>query len=83
LVTPWDPTNERLDWLAEVTAGRGIATKWTGRTNLDVLAARRQPLVSYYFGEMVWTNPAWRAEHAERPAPVEADLASRRRRPTE
>jgi hypothetical protein len=51
LVTPWDPTNERLDWLAELTAGSGIPTKWMGRTNLDVLAAQRQSLVSYYFGD--------------------------------
>jgi hypothetical protein len=51
LVTPWDPTNERLDWLAGLTAGSGVATTWMGRTNLDVLAAQRQSLVSYYFGD--------------------------------
>jgi hypothetical protein len=51
LVTPWNPTNERLDWLAGLTAGSGVATTWMGRTNLDVLAAQRQSLVSYYFGD--------------------------------
>src|SRR5258706_16200804 len=48
---PWDPTNERLDWLAELTAGSGVPTRWMGRTNLDVLAAQRQSLVSYYYGD--------------------------------
>src|SRR5262249_20191486 len=33
-----------------LTASIGVPTRWMGRTNLDV-AAQRQSLVSYYFGD--------------------------------
>ncbi|MFI7210927.1 hypothetical protein ACIBP4_04505 [Micromonospora maritima] len=51
LVTPWNPTNERLDWLAELTAEAPFPCRWMGGTNLDVLAARHPELVDYYFGD--------------------------------
>jgi hypothetical protein len=51
LVTPWEPTNERLDWLEQLTAGNGIRTGWMGSITLDGLAADNPALVEYYFGD--------------------------------
>ncbi len=51
LVTPWNPTNDRLDWLDQLTTGAGIPCRWMGRTNLDVMAAQRPSLIDYYFGD--------------------------------
>ncbi|MFI5541921.1 MULTISPECIES: hypothetical protein [unclassified Nocardia] len=52
LVMPWDPTNERWEWLQALTAGAGLEeTHWMGRTNLDTLAADCSQLVDYYFGD--------------------------------
>jgi hypothetical protein len=51
LVTPWEPSNPRLDWLAELTAGRGIRTGWMGGSTLDSMAADNPALVEYYFGD--------------------------------
>ncbi|MEV0169108.1 hypothetical protein [Nonomuraea fuscirosea] len=51
LVTPWEPTNPRLDWLAQLTAGHGIPTRWMGGRTLDGLAAGNPALVEYFFGD--------------------------------
>ncbi|MFI5496808.1 hypothetical protein [Actinoplanes sp. NPDC051859] len=51
LTCPWDPTNERLEWLQDLTAGHDITVNWMGRTQLDVLAAQNLALVDYYFGD--------------------------------
>ncbi|MEU1734202.1 hypothetical protein [Streptosporangium sp. NPDC020145] len=51
LVTPWNPTNERLDWLERLTTGHGIRTHWMGGITLDGLAAGNPALVEYYFGD--------------------------------
>jgi hypothetical protein len=51
LVTPWEPTNPRLDWLEELTAGRGIRTGWMGGRALDGLIADNPALVEYFFGD--------------------------------
>ncbi|WP_030453280.1 hypothetical protein [Herbidospora cretacea] len=51
LVTPWEPTNERLDWLERLTTGHGIHTHWMGGITLDGLAADNPALVEYYFGD--------------------------------
>jgi hypothetical protein len=51
LVTPWDPTNERLEWLDRLTAGAGVPCHWIGRATLDGMASRHQRLIDYYFGD--------------------------------
>jgi hypothetical protein len=53
LVTPWNPTNNRLEWLKELTSGVVLdeSPGWIGRTNLDVCAAHNSRLVDYYFGD--------------------------------
>ncbi len=51
LVTPWEPTNQRLDWLEKLTAGRGIRTGWMGGRTLDGLIAQNPALVEYFFGD--------------------------------
>jgi hypothetical protein len=51
LAMPWDPSNDRLDWLQELTKHAGISTNWMGRTNLDTMAADNPRLVDYYFGD--------------------------------
>ncbi|MET8053353.1 hypothetical protein ABZU75_37775 [Streptosporangium sp. NPDC005286] len=51
LVTPWEPSNERLDWLDQLTASIGIRTHWMGGARLDVMAADNPALVAYYFGD--------------------------------
>jgi hypothetical protein len=51
LVTPWEPTNERLEWLEELTAEGGIRTSWMGGATLDGMASQRPSLVDYYFGD--------------------------------
>jgi hypothetical protein len=51
LVTPWEPTNERLDWLEQLTTAGGIRTHWMGGITLDGLAAGNPALVEYYFGD--------------------------------
>ncbi|MEV6863343.1 hypothetical protein AB0M44_20355 [Streptosporangium subroseum] len=51
LVTPWEPSNDRLDWLEQFTAGHGIRTGWMGGNTLDGMAANNPALVDYYFGD--------------------------------
>jgi hypothetical protein len=51
LVTPWDPTNERLEWLERLTAGSGLRIGWMGRDRLDGMAADHPALIGYYFGD--------------------------------
>ncbi|RFS44406.1 hypothetical protein D0Q02_22205 [Micromonospora craniellae] len=51
LVTPWNPSNPRLDWLRELTAGQGFPTHWMGGRTLDAMAADRPSLVDYFFGD--------------------------------
>jgi hypothetical protein len=51
LVTPWDPTNERLEWLERLTAGSGVKTDWIGRSQLDFFAAQHPQLVAYFQGD--------------------------------
>jgi len=51
LVTPWEPSNERLDWLKELTAGSNIHIEWMGGRTLDGMASRRPSLVDYFFGD--------------------------------
>lgn len=51
LVLPWNPSNEALEWLDEVTAGSDIPHEWIGRTQLDTWAAENPRLVDYYFGD--------------------------------
>ncbi|MEV0274340.1 hypothetical protein AB0H43_36695 [Hamadaea sp. NPDC050747] len=51
LVTPWDPTNERLEWLDGLTAGAGVPSRWVGRAALDGMASRHPRLIGYYFGD--------------------------------
>lgn len=51
LVMPWDPTNERLEWLAALTADSGVQTDWIGRNQLDFLAADNPQLVAYFQGD--------------------------------
>src|SRR5579875_1722839 len=51
LVTPWDPSNERREWLERLTSDSEIATHWMGRTQLDVLAAQNPRVVDYYLGD--------------------------------
>lgn len=52
LVTPWNPTTERYDWLRnELTADvNDIECDWLGRETLDVWSSRNAPLVEYFFG---------------------------------
>jgi hypothetical protein len=51
-VTPWNPTNERLEWLQNLTSDAGLdEITWMGRTNLDARASQNSPLVDYYFGD--------------------------------
>jgi hypothetical protein len=51
LVCPWNPTNERLDWLRGLTANVSFPTHWMGRATLEALAAENPALVEYYFGD--------------------------------
>ncbi|WP_344242537.1 hypothetical protein [Actinocorallia libanotica] len=51
LVTPWEPSNERLEWLEELTAGCGIRVSWMGGRILDGMAAENPALVDYFFGD--------------------------------
>lgn len=51
LVMPWDPTNQRLEWLERLTAGCGVKTDWIGRSQLDFLAAQHPQLVAYFQGD--------------------------------
>ncbi|MFI7642271.1 hypothetical protein [Nonomuraea sp. NPDC049400] len=51
LVTPWEPTNERLAWLEQLTSGSGIRIGWMGGITLDGMAAENPALVDYYFGD--------------------------------
>jgi hypothetical protein len=51
LVCPWNPTNERLDWLEQLTAGSGFPTDWMGRATLEAMAAENPALVDFYFGD--------------------------------
>jgi hypothetical protein len=51
LVMPWNPTNERLEWLEALTSDAGIPVDWMGRITLDNMAADNPSLVSYYFGD--------------------------------
>ncbi|MEV5893709.1 hypothetical protein [Nonomuraea fuscirosea] len=75
LVTPWEPTNPRLDWLAKLTAGHGIPTRWMGGRTLDGLAADNLALAEYFFGDggqrLARPRPCHRPRPggARRPAP--------------
>jgi hypothetical protein len=51
LVMPWDPTNERLEWLAALTGDSGIQTDWIGRSQLDFVAADNPQVVAYFQGD--------------------------------
>jgi hypothetical protein len=51
LVCPWDPSNEALEWLEDLTSGAGFPTDWMGRVTLDAMAAENPALVEYYFGD--------------------------------
>ena len=51
LVTPWEPSNERLERLEELTAGCGIRVSWMGGRILDGMAAENPALVDYFFGD--------------------------------
>ena len=51
LVCPWNPTNERLDWLRDLTANASFPTHWMGRATLEALTAENPALVEYYFGD--------------------------------
>ncbi|WP_166427686.1 hypothetical protein [Nonomuraea mesophila] len=48
---PWEPSNERLDWLEQLTTGHGIHTHWMGGSKLDGMAAENPALVEYFFGD--------------------------------
>lgn len=50
LAMPWDPTNERLDWLRRLTEGQPFPVNWVGRAQLDAMAAERPEFVDYYQG---------------------------------
>jgi hypothetical protein len=45
LVMPWEPTNERLDWLAAMVSDTGPGSEWLGRVRLDGLASKHPKLV--------------------------------------
>lgn len=51
LVCPWNPTNERLDWLRELTIDADFPTHWMDRATLETFAAENPALVEYYFGD--------------------------------
>ncbi|MDQ2836562.1 MAG: hypothetical protein M3Y42_09125 [Actinomycetota bacterium] len=51
LAMPWDPTNERLEWLENMTAGSGVKARWIGLSQLDFLAAQEPQLIAYYHGD--------------------------------
>ncbi|TQS45096.1 restriction endonuclease [Cryptosporangium phraense] len=51
LVTPLNPSNERLDWLDALTEPTGLETHWMDRGALDGLAGNNYPLVDYFFGD--------------------------------
>ncbi|MBF9127986.1 hypothetical protein I0C86_03085 [Plantactinospora sp. S1510] len=51
LVTPWNPSNERLDWLRGLTDGHDFPVHWMGGRTLDGMASQRPSLVDYYFGD--------------------------------
>jgi hypothetical protein len=51
LVCPWNPTNERLDWLRQLTAGSGFPTDWMDRAKLEAMAAENPALIDFYFGD--------------------------------
>ncbi|MEU7990584.1 hypothetical protein AB0B56_37560 [Streptosporangium canum] len=51
LVTPWNPTHERLEWLERLTAGSGLRIGWMDRDHLDGMAAGHPALIAYYFGD--------------------------------
>ncbi|GAA1761836.1 hypothetical protein GCM10009734_82580 [Nonomuraea bangladeshensis] len=51
LVTPWNPTHERLEWLERLTAGSGLRISWMDRDHLDGMAADHPALIAYYFGD--------------------------------
>ena len=49
LACPLDPSNERLDWLRELTKDSGVPVNWLDRTALDAMAAEHPALVAYFF----------------------------------
>lgn len=51
LVCPWNPSNQRLDWLQRLTAGSGFPTDWMGRATLEAMAAENPALIEFYFGD--------------------------------
>ncbi|MFG1697117.1 hypothetical protein [Nonomuraea sp. NPDC049309] len=50
LVTPWQPANERLDWLERLTADSGIPSTGWG-ISLDGMAAEKPSLLEFFFGD--------------------------------
>ncbi|MFN6549081.1 Rho termination factor N-terminal domain-containing protein [Mycolicibacterium septicum] len=53
LVMPWDPTAEREEWFANLTAGAEFPCKWKGLSHLNGWAGENQRLVEYFFGNGV------------------------------
>jgi hypothetical protein len=50
LVTPWNPTTGRYDWMLELTDGVGIERDWLGHGSLDVWSSQNPALQEYFFG---------------------------------
>lgn len=50
LVTPWDPTPERLQWLRDYANSKGLpAPVWNGLADCDGWAAKHPYIVDYFF----------------------------------
>lgn len=50
LTLPLDPTNENLQWLAEITSDLPYSCDWRGLSFIDGLAAEFPDVVDYYVG---------------------------------
>lgn len=49
LVMPWDPTDARENWLAQVTKNASFPVKWRGKAHLDGMCSRHLNLVRLFF----------------------------------
>ncbi|WP_211188558.1 Rho termination factor N-terminal domain-containing protein [Gordonia asplenii] len=49
LVMPWDPTEVRENWLAQLTTGASFPIKWLGKAHLDGMCSRHLNLVKLFF----------------------------------
>lgn len=49
LVMPLDPTKENLKWFEGLTAGKGVTTRWLGRSHVDGWAAKMPYVGDHYF----------------------------------